>query len=107
MKKEEKDDYTILFRIERDYSSFHQFYESEKHLIYEKILESYEKMISDNQKEKKLVIVATAKGKTFDTNFIINKDNAEALLGTLKPYFEENEEYEYCGRIIEIYQQLI
>lgn len=103
----EKKESIIPFVIETEYPSFHIFYEKEKHLIYEKIVEAYEQMITENAGNKTLLIIAKAKGTTFDTKFQISKDNAQTLLGVISPYFEQLEEYEYCGRIQRLYSKLI
>lgn len=104
---EEKKESIIPFVIETSYPTFHEFYEKEKHLIYQKIVEAYEEMVSANDGDKILLIVAKAKGTTFDTKFQISKDNVQTLLTVISPYFEELEEYEYCARIVRLHSKLI
>lgn len=93
--------------IENEYSDFNDFCQKEKHLICSKILESFEEMLNTDGLDKKLFVVATVGGITFDTEFHISKNNMDLLTKTVGDYFKNNEEYEYCDRIQKLHLKSI
>jgi len=92
--------------IEKNYSSFEEFYKNEKRSIYIKIIDVFEDIIKENIKERKLLVVANIDGCVFDTNFLVSKIDKTLLTGTVSSYFEQLEEYETCNRIAKLCSEL-
>lgn len=102
-----KKDSSIALVIENNYSNFQEFYKNEKRQIYNKIIDIYENTLKENIDCQKLIVIGKIDGCTFDTDFEINKDNQYLLTDVIIPYFEKNEEYEICKKILELHSELI
>lgn len=89
----------IPFIIEKKYTNFIDFLKNEKYSIYQKILESFEKMIVEGTNDTELIIFANVENVAFDSTFNINKDNIKLLSETVNSYFISIEDYESCDRI--------
>ena len=97
---------TISMIIDIEYPTFKKFYDNEKHNIYIKIVDLFEKVIEENI-EKNLLVVAKIDGDVFDTTFDISKSNKKLFTEKISPYFESIEEYEVCEKIKELLSRAI
>jgi hypothetical protein len=92
--------------INESYKDFPEFYRKNKEEIYKNIVLSFK---SINRKDKQNVVLylhAKINGLQWETNLKFNKKECFVLVRDILPFFEEKEEYEYCGVIVNLYNKL-
>jgi hypothetical protein len=94
----------ITLEIEKNYSDFKTFYKETKEIVYRKLVDAYEDVVKND--DITLTIIGHIDGRPFETDFDNFKSNLELLKTVINPFFEEIEDYETCGRIIKICQNL-
>jgi hypothetical protein len=95
-----------IFIIDQNYSDFPSFYSEVKGQIYRKIFETYEKVLASGKKEMNLIVTGYINDEPFNTEFIIDKTDPSLLIKVINPYFESIEDYETCGKIMQLYNSL-
>lgn len=92
-----------ILKIDGEYSDFHTFYEKNKRIIYDSILESFDEF-NQNDKIKHHVLqlsnVNEEDGWYAELDF--KKEDYIILKRDLMPYYEKIEDYEKCSKIIEL-----
>ena len=105
MKK--NDNYSIVkFHIEKTYPDFTTFYSDTKDVIFRKILSVFEDLVTSENDKTRLIIIANVEKFEFDSNFFFEKSDPEILCRLINPYFETNEDYETCAKVIDVYNNL-
>jgi len=102
----EQIDADLTLKISGDYKDFHDFYSSNKQLVYEKILDLFTIISTDKKEIAKLVVFYDIEKTTFNTAFNFGKSDKEMLKEVFIPYFSEMEEYETCSRVTKLYDTL-
>jgi len=88
------------------YDDFSDFYDHNKKIIYESILDVFKEFKTTRKKKLTLFVSAKIKGLEWDTEFNFHKEEAVVLKRDLMPFFEEIEDYETCGEINNLYKEL-
>ena len=96
----------IKLEIEENYKDFNDFYQTNKDTIYKNIVALFRGLTKTKKKYLKLLIHSQIDEFTWGTEFIFDKSQKDLLMNDILPYFEENEEYEVCAEIVDIYQIL-
>ena len=98
----------IKLKIEDNHSDFKSFYDTNKPLIFKKIIECFDILIKNsNIKNIKLLIIGKISGFDWDTEFNFHKNDQETLLRDVLPFFEQIEDYETCSEIINLHKELV
>ena len=90
-------------KFEKNYSNFHEFYNECEEKIYRKMIDVYEKLKSEDIKQKNLIFTASVDGFIFDTAFLLDSTNPSLLKEVIIPFFEDREDYETCSKILSLY----
>jgi hypothetical protein len=85
-----------------EFDSYFDFYESNKMIIYKKIVDTYEFMKENNVDSHVIHLSAKISGFYWSTDVIFRNEDKELLYEHVLKYFEEKEEYEYCQKIKEL-----
>lgn len=93
-------------KIDGNYGDFKDFYDNNKELIYKSIIDLFSEFKRTRKKTLTLCIEARIKGLEWDTEFNFTKKESFILKRDVMPYFEEIEDYETCGEIINLHNQL-
>ena len=93
-------------KIEGNYGEFKDFYDGNKEVIYKSIIELFNEFKKSRKRTLTLCIEAKIKGLDWDTEFNFTKKESFILKRDVMPYFEEIEDYETCGEIINLHNQL-
>lgn len=92
--------------IKEKYEDFTDFYDENKEVIYKSIIELFSEFKTTRKKTLTLFISAYIKGLEWDTEFNFSRDETIVLKRDVMPYFEEIEDYEMCGKIINLHKEL-
>lgn len=90
----------------RPYKDFNVFYDENKEEIYLSIIELFESFKTTRKKILSLRITAKISDLQWDTEFNFNKEESFVLKRDIMPFFEENEKYEICSKIIKLDKEL-
>jgi len=108
--KAEKEMNTKIFKtliIRSKYTDFTEFYDVNKVKIYNEIIDVFKEFLNTKEIELSLKIVATIKGLDWNSNFTFNVINdTRLLMSDILPYYIENEMYEKCSDIRNLYISL-
>ena len=104
-KETEKSDLTLV--IQGDYKDFHDFYNSNKQTLYEKIVDLFALIATDKKELGSLLVFYDIEKTTFNTSFHFGKKDKEMLKEVFIPYFRDLEEYETCSRVTTLYDSLV
>ena len=92
--------------ISGNYNEFNDFYEKNKEIIYKSIIELFSEFKKTRKRTLSLHVSARIKGLEWDTEFNFNRNESIVLKRDVIPYFEEKEDYETCGEIINLHKDL-
>lgn len=93
--------------IDADYPNFHDFYAENKIHVYHAIIEVFKSFLGTKKKNLSLRIDAKIKGVDWNSDFNFNiQYDVIVLMRDIMPFFIENEMYEVCADIRNIYIQL-
>jgi hypothetical protein len=92
--------------ISGNYDDFKDFYDTNKELIYKSIIELFSEFKKTRKKTLTLCVAARIKGLEWDTEFNFERNETIVLKRDVMPYFEEIEDYETCGEIINLHNEL-
>ena len=108
--KEEKEMNKIIFKtliIRSNYINFTEFYDVNKVKIYNEIIDVFKEFLNSKEIELTLKIEATIKGLDWNSDFTFNVINdTRLLMSDILPYYIENEMYEKCSDIRNLYISL-
>jgi hypothetical protein len=92
--------------IKGKYSEFTDFYNINKVTIYKNIIDLFDNL-KDREKNK-LILVLSAKimDLEWETELKFNRQEIIVLIRDLIPYFESIEDYETCGKILSLYNEI-
>jgi hypothetical protein len=88
------------------YQDFDEIYETNKEMIYKKIIEIYEGFADSDKKVLSLYLKGLIKGLEWDTEFVFYREQTIVLIRDVMPYFEQKEDYETCIEIRNLYERL-
>ena len=91
----------------KKYDSFEEFYEENKPEIYKSVVEIFEEFKTSKNKTLTLGLGAIITGMNWSTDLTLHKDQWFILKRDVLPFFEENEDYEICNRIMKLYKELV
>lgn len=93
--------------IEADYPDFNEFYLENKIHVYKAIIDIFKDFLNTDKQELILHIDAKIKGIDWNSDFNFNaQKDLIVLMRDIMPFFIENEMYEVCAEIRNIYIQL-
>lgn len=90
-----------------NYNTFTDFYTVAKPEIYKTIIDLFEEMKNSNKEILTISLSAKIAGFDWDTHFSFMKDQYFIMKRDFLPYFEENEDYEMCKRIMTLDKELV
>jgi hypothetical protein len=94
-------------KIESNYTDFTEFYDVNKVKIYHEIIDVFKEFLNTKEIELSLKIEATIKGLDWNSDFTFNVINdTRLLMSDILPYYIENEMYEKCSDIRNLYISL-
>lgn len=91
------------------YKSFEDFLDKNKPLIYNGVVDSFRQLLTTKKKEIKFIVNASlliSKNEIMNwkTEFYLSKKEPDILLEHIMPFFEDNEDYEKCSEILDLYK---
>lgn len=92
--------------IEGNYIDFKDFYDNNIEKIYDEIIECFKHFKDSSIENVNLLIKAQVDNLEWDTEFKFDKLKIEILINDLLPYYEENELFEKCTEIKNLYDSL-
>jgi uncharacterized protein with WD repeat len=105
----------IETRITGEYNDFSEFYSLNRTKIYDDIINCFELICDSKRKTIKYVVHGTLVTRISDhsisifelkTDYFLKKHDCKLMIKTILTHFEEIEEYEKCGKIINLYKRL-
>jgi len=108
-----ENEYFKELNFKDEYNSYFEFYNINKPVIYEAIVCVFEefKRISNKNKNNDRVIIlrldVTIEGVQWSNNLGFTSEQYFVLKRDILPYFEENENYEICDRILKLHNELV
>lgn len=99
--------YFRVLEYNGDYKSFEDFYDQHKSEIYESIVAVFEEFKTTSKKVLTINLSSTIGGMFWNSDFGFTKDQFFVLKRDVLPYFEEEENYEMCNRIMKIHNHMI
>ena len=94
-------------KIRSNYIDFTEFYDENKVKIYNEIIDVFKEFLNTKEIELSLKIEATIKGLDWNSDFTFNVINdTRLLMSDILPYYIENEMYEKCSDIRNLYISL-
>ena len=88
------------------YRDWKDFYDPNKEEIYKSIIEIFEQFKNTRKKSLFLKISAKFKNADWNTEFEFHRNETIVLKRDILPFFEENEDYEMCGQILNLHKEL-
>lgn len=93
--------------IEANYPDFHEFFNENKIHVYHAIIDLFKSFLSTKKKNLSLRVDAKINGIDWNSDFNFNVQyDVIVLMRDIMPFFIENEMYEVCAEIRNIYIQL-
>lgn len=99
--------YFKVLEYKTEYNSYDEFYNDNKTEIYETIVSMFEKFNTSTKDILTMNITVTIDGIFWNSDVSFTRDQYFVLKRDILPYFEENEDYEMCERIMKIHKQSI
>lgn len=97
---------TSKFLIKGKYSDFSDFYGVNKVEIYRELIKLFNEFKKEEVSNIVLNVSSKINGFNFKTKLNFKREEINILLRDIKPYFEEIEDYETCGKIINLHKEL-
>jgi hypothetical protein len=92
-----------VLKIDGEYCDFQTFYEKNKKIIYDSIFEIFNEFILNNEQKQFVLLLSTNIDEDcWDTELCFKSNDHIILKRDLMPFYEEIEDYEMCGKIIEL-----
>jgi hypothetical protein len=100
-------DYFRILEYHGNYQTFEDFYSEHKSEIYESIVSIFEKFKSSSKNVLTINLRATIGSVFWNSDLAFTRDQFFILKRDILPFFEEEEDYEICCRIMKIYDELV
>ena len=94
-------EYVERFKFNNQANGISEFIFEVRDRVYRRFFLIHEEMRNSGIKEGRLVVYTTIEGKTSSKTFYLAVDETSLLADEIFKYFEENEEYEKCAKILE------
>ena len=91
----------------KKYESFEDFYSEAKPEIYRTIVDVFDEFKNTDKKYITISLSAIISTVNWDTEFTFTKDQYFVMKRDILPFFEENEDYEMCSRIMKLDKELV
>jgi hypothetical protein len=92
--------------IDGNYEDFKDFYDNNIQKIYDEIIECFKQLKDISIENVNLLVKAKIQNLEWDTEFKFDKMKINILIDDLLPYYEQNELFEKCSEIKNLYNQL-
>jgi len=99
--------YFKVLEYANNYNSFDHFYSEHKAKIYETIVEVFEEFKTTTKAVLTVRLRTTIGGVLWDSEFGFTKDQYFILKRDILPFFEVEENYEMCSRIMKVYNEIV
>lgn len=96
----------IKMRINGEYDNFTDYFEENKKEIYLNIIKTFEGFLNNRKKILTIYIYGIISLYSWESEIKINRSDIDFLIENLIPYFENIEDYETCGKVVELYNNL-
>lgn len=97
---------TLNLDVTGSFEDFTDFYNSNIETIYNEIIECFKEFKDPSIQRVRLLVKAQIQSLEWDTDFKFNRFELEILQRDLLPYYEENELFEKCTEIRDLYNNL-
>lgn len=99
---------TVIKRlvIKESYKDFSSFYNQNKELIYKTIVNLFNSLKRKDKSNIVLVLSAKINGLQWETELKFNRKESIVLVRDILPFFENNEDYEFCSEITTLYNKI-
>ena len=109
MMKAENDKFNVF--VKGKYKNFEDFLEKNKDLIYNGVIDSFKELLGSKKRKIKYTVNATVKLETnevveWNTEFLLLKKEPDILIDHIMQHYENNEDYEKCSEILNLYKEL-
>ena len=100
---------TIIKRliINESYKDFGSFYNENKVTIYKSIVNLFNSLKRKDKQNLVLIMSAKINGLQWETELKFNRKESFVLVRDILPYFEDNEDYEFCSEISNLYNKIL
>lgn len=95
----------IVFENHKKFNNFRDFYSTNRNEIYLNIVTIFEEFTKTRKRTLSMTIKSNLNGLNWDTEMTFKKEDPSVLLG-INEFFEKEEKYEICQKIIEIFDKL-
>lgn len=102
-----KENSIINISLDKAYDNQEDFWAENQALVYSKIIEIYSKLLTSEEESLGMTVATTIEGNEQKIYFVFEKDCPEILVDLLMPYYIENEEYEICAILRDMYKSLV
>jgi hypothetical protein len=106
MIKKPKDTIIKKLVIKEPYKDFKSFYGENKPIIYKSIVNLFNSLKRKDKQNLILILSAKINGLQWETELKFNRKESFVLVRDILPYFEENEDYEFCLEINTLYEKI-
>ena len=90
-----------------EYSNSTSFYEENKELVFDSVVELYQELLSSNKEELMLEVLVSLEEESrklsWTTEFIYDKKSVNVLTDDIIPFYESVEKYEKCVEVLNLY----
>jgi hypothetical protein len=106
MIKKPKDTIVKKLVIKESYKNFGLFYNENKTIIYKSIVNLFNSLKRRDKQNLVLILSAKINGLQWETELKFNRKESFVLVRDILPYFEDNEDYEFCSEINTLYEKI-
>jgi len=99
--------YFRILEYHGNYQTFDDFYFEHKSEIYESIVAVFEEFKISSKNVLTINLRSTIGGVFWNSDLSFTRDQFFILKRDILPFFEEEEDYEVCSRIMKIYNELV
>ncbi len=97
---------TKIFKIEKKYIAFPEFYDENKSEIYKNIISLFDNFKNDEVEMVVLKLSAPIMGMDWEVELKYKKEEIIVLKRDLLPFYEKIEDYETCEKLEKLYNEL-
>ncbi len=101
-----KDTVIKKLTIKDPYKDFGEFYKSNKELIYKTIVNLFNSLKRKDKENVVLILSAKINKLQWETELKFSRKESIVLVRDILPFFEENEDYEFCAEISSLYTKI-
>jgi hypothetical protein len=105
--KKPKDTIIKNLIIKESYKDYGSFYNENKGVIYKSIVNLFNSLKRKDKQNVILVMSAKINGLQWETELKFNRKESFVLVRDILPYFEDNEDYEFCEEISNLYNKIL